>query len=130
MKYMLTLLIFINASAVSADNLTVHTVSHHFITQDMNNVNPGLGYDVNKNLRIGGFYNSYEKPSFCSVGIANITDKFRVGVGVISGYKLQNSRIYEGKHTSLIPLIAMEYDITSDVSIAWFGEVLNLELKF
>lgn len=117
------------SSAVQAD-WTVHTVSDHLTREGLNNINPGLGYDVNKNFRIGGFYNSYEEPSFYAAGIANITDKFRIGAGIISGYQLKNGLAVEGSNSSIIPLVAMEYDITSDISAILIGDVLNVVFKF
>ena len=105
-------------------------MSHPFITPGMHNFNPGVGYDINPNVRVGGLYNSYKEPSFYAAGIVNITDKFRTGLGVISGYKLEGGLVHEGSHTSIIPFIAMEYDLTDHVSVAWFGEVVHLELKF
>ena len=109
---------------------TVHTVSEHIGQSGFNNVNPGLGYDYTPSLRVGGLYNSFERPSFYAVGIYNLTDSFRIGAGVISGYVIKDWEVGQGDHDSIIPIIAMEYDISDHVSIAWFGTVLNLELKF
>lgn len=110
-------------------DVTVHTVSTHLQTSGLNNINPGVGYDFGS-LRLGGIYNSYKKPSLYAVGIIDVTDSFRVGAGVVSGYRFQDGLVVKGDHDSIIPLIAAEYDLTKHVSIVWFGEVLNLELKF
>lgn len=110
---------------------TIHTVSTHLITDDMNNVNPGLAYDVREDIRIGALYNSYNRPSLYAAKIFPIHDRVRVGLGVITGYGWDSDEhdVY-GKTTGVIPLLALELDVTKHVSIIWFGEALNLELKF
>lgn len=108
---------------------TIHTVSTHLKTDGVNNINPGIAYDFDY-IRVGGVYNSYENLSLYVVGIADITSSFRVGAGAISGYKFKNNDVAEGDSTSIIPFIAFEYDITDNVSVVLFGEVLNLALKF
>jgi len=124
-----TIFLLLLSSSVQAD-WTVHTVSDHLKTTGLNNINPGIAYDFTPNFRAGGLYNSYHRPSFYAVGLAHVNSRLRLGAGVISGYKLHGKDVGKGSDTSIIPLIAVEYDLTKHVSIAWFGEVLNLELKF
>lgn len=110
---------------------TIHTVSAHVGVSGLNNVNPGVGYDVTDNLRIGGFYNSYRKPSAYALGFFEVHPRFRVGAGVISGYTFTpGTWEVEGKTAGLIPAVAAELDITNNVSVVWFGQAFNLEVKF
>lgn len=111
-------------------DVTIHTVSVHLATSGMNNFNPGIGYDIGP-VRVGGLYNSYKRPGFYAIAIAPITPRFRVGAGVISGYRFDSeNRVLMQDDNHFIPYIAAEYDISKSWSVAWFGEVLNIEYKF
>jgi hypothetical protein len=116
---------------------TLHTVSYHVQfpgardTDRLNNFNPGLAYDVTDIFRVGAFYNSYKKPSVYGAFFLPLGDRFRVGAGLVSGYAFeQGSFRVEGHTAGVIPLIAAEFDVTKHVSVAWFGQAFNLELKW
>lgn len=110
--------------------VTIHTVSVHLVTSGMNNINPGIGYDIGP-VRVGALYNSYKRPGFYAIAIAPITPRFRIGAGVISGYRFDSeNRVLMQDDNHFIPYIAAEYDVTKSLSVAWMGEVLNLEYKF
>lgn len=117
-------------NAVHAD-WTIHTVSAHVGVKGLNPYNPGIGYDVTDKVRVGALYNSYKKPSGYALYIVPLHPRFRFGAGLISGYKL-NTNTWEvsGKTGSIIPAVALEADITRNVSAVWFGQAINLELKF
>lgn len=110
---------------------TVHTVSVHAATQGLNNINPGIAYDVRDDLRVGAIYNSYKKPSLYVAKLFNVRKRFRAGLGVISGYTWDNDKggVY-GKTSGILPLVAAEFDLAPGVSLLWFGEAFNLEVKF
>jgi hypothetical protein len=119
-----------DASAEQGD-WTIHTVSVHAGVTGLNNFNPGLAYDVRDDLRVGALYNSYEKPSLYVAKLFNIKKRFRAGVGVISGYKWDSDQNdVTGKTTGILPLVAAEFDIAPNISILWFGQAFNLEVKF
>ena len=133
MKTILAIALSATLGLAQADqgDWTVHTVSAHLITEDMNNFNPGLAYDITDNYRVGGLYNSFEKPSLYVARIFDVHSRVRVGAGIISGYKWdsdQNDVV--GKTASVLPFLAVEVDVTDNVSVIWFGEALNLEVKF
>lgn len=110
---------------------TVHTVSAHVATRGLNNFNPGIAYDVRDDLRVGGLYNSYEKPSFYVAKLFNVRKRFRAGLGIISGYTWdQDERDVVGKTSGILPFVAAEFDLAPGVSLLWFGEAFNLEVKF
>jgi hypothetical protein len=130
-------------------DITLHTVSAHVGVSGLNNINPGVGYDLTDNVRVGGFYNSYRKPSAYVAAFLNIHPRFRVGAGVISGYSFQSEDDETlksadkpecsglcGNASGVLPLVAAEFDIVPQkgsrpgVSVVWFGQALNLEVKF
>ena len=122
-------LIFSSSDAF-AEGFTVHTVSYHVGADDLNNVNVGLGYDIAENVRIGALYNSYSKPSAYAAAFVSLNKRVRIGAGVITGYAIGEDWRLEGKTTSILPLAAAEVDLTEHVSVIWFGQALNLALKF
>lgn len=112
---------------------TIHTASVHFGpgTEGLNNVNPGVAYQFANNVRVGGLYNSYKLPSVYAAYIHDVTDNFHVGLGVVSGYTWSSEEhALVGKANSVVPLLAVEADITDNVSLVWFGQAINLEVKF
>ena len=115
----------------SADegDITVHTASVHVGASGLNNINPGIAYDLKDRLRLGALLNSFKKPSVYAAYLIPLGTKVRVGVGVITGYEYKDGRVL-GKTASAIPMLAVEVDITDHVSVLWFGQALNLELKF
>lgn len=116
----------------SEGDFTVHTVSAHVGVSDLNNINPGLGYDITDDLRVGAFYNSYELPSFYIAKLIHIPfmPRIRAGLGVISGYTWDwDQEDVIGETGGLLPLVAIEADITRNVSVLWFGNAVNLEIK-
>lgn len=122
MKYTIVFMFLLTANPLQADqgNWTVHTVSMHFSNdEELNNINPGVAYDLFEYMRIGGVVNSYKRLSLYAVGIIPITHRLRVGVGTVNGYD-------NGPQ----PMAAIEYDILPDLSILWFGKAINMELKF
>lgn len=108
---------------------TVHTVSVHVGASGLNNFNPGVGYALTDNFRVGALYNSYKVPSAYALGIYNVNSRFRVGAGVISGYTYNNGAV-SGKASGVLPAVAAELDITKRLSVVWFGQAFNLEFKF
>lgn len=113
-------LAFLLSPVVQAEGWTVHTVSMHY--QDggqYNNINPGVAYDVMKYARVGAVINSYYRLSTYAAAIMPVSDKLRIGVGMVTGYR-----------PGAVPLISVEYDIRPGLSIVWFGTALNMEIKF
>jgi len=122
MKYTIVILVLLITGPLCADQggWTVHTVSMHFATdEELNNINPGVAYDPFDHMRIGGVVNSYKQLSLYAVGIVPITPRLRIGMGGVSGYG-----------DGIKSMLAVEYDIRSDLSILWFGKAINMELKF
>lgn len=129
-----------NATAEKGD-VTIHTVSAHMGAPDgLNNLNFGMGFDVTNNVRIGGFYNSYSEPSAYAaafVTIPNTGGRLRVGGGAISGYAIGDNWRLKGDAKSVLPFVAAEVDIIRvkrgrkpGVTLGWFGQAINLEVKF
>lgn len=126
-----------DSHADKAGDWTIHTVSAHVGVSGLNNVNPGVGYNVTDGLRVGALYNSYKKPSAYVAGFIDFPpgqNRVRVGGGLISGYTFDTSdtadSLITGKTTGIVPLVAVEVDITKNVSVVWFGQAFNLEVKF
>jgi hypothetical protein len=120
-----------SVQADQAGEWTVHTVSAHVGVSGLNNINPGIGYNVSEYIRLGALYNSYKKPSAYAVGFYDLHPRFRVGAGLISGYTFEPGTFQvTGKTAGIVPLIAAEVDITKHVSVVWFGQAFNLEVKF
>jgi hypothetical protein len=113
------LLCLLTASASAAEFLTLGGVSRHFERDlDLNEVNPGLGYerDYNDDMTwsVGVFKNSLRRAAF--FGTANyalwkLEDSWRAGVtaGLSSGYH----------HSAIVPL-AMPF-------IEWRGRVMAVQ---
>jgi len=116
---------YIQPACAVQDNWTLHTVSIHPGQSGMNNINIGVAYNVTDNIRIGAVHNSYEKVSLYVVNITTINDNWRIGTGVASGYR---SEFWSS--SPVIPVISVEYDITDNLSVLWFGTAINLEVKF
>ncbi len=110
-------------------DITLHTVSVHVGAPGLNNINPGVAYDVTDNVRVGGLYNSYKKPSVYAAYLYPLSSRFRIGAGIVTGYAIDGRRI-KGKTVSAIPLLAAEFDVTKRLSVIWFGQAFNLEVKF
>ena len=117
-----------DANAEQGD-ITLHTVSLHVGASGLNNLNPGAAYGVTDHVRIGALYNSYRKPSAYVFYIHPLTDRLRLAGGVISGYRYSGGRLY-GKTASAVPAIALEYDVTKQLSVVWFGQAFSLEIKY
>ena len=115
------------AEAAEGD-ITIHTVSTHIGVSGLNNINPGVAYDVTDRLRVGVLRNSFKKPSAYAALMWALHDRVHLGVGVISGYGIEDGAII-GKTAGIIPLLAVELDITDHVSVVWMGQAINLELK-
>ena len=121
------------AVAEDAGTWTIHTVSAHIGVSGLNNVNPGAGYNLTRHIRVGGFYNSYEKPSLYAAAFGDINSRVRIGAGLVSGYTFDTDSdegFLSGKTSGVVPLLALEVDITRNLSLAWFGQAINLEVKF
>lgn len=117
-------------------DFTFHTVSYHLVTEDMNNINPGIGYDVTDGLRVGAIYNSYEKPGVYAAGILQVHDRVKVGAGFITGYKFARGFQVAQEDFGMIPFLGAEVDLIKakpgrpGASLIIFGEVLNLAVKY
>jgi len=113
-------------------DITLHTVSAHVGISGLNNINPGIGYDLSDTVRVGAFYNSYRKPAVYALRIFPVTSRLRVGLGVVTGYRLREEHgdlVTSGKATSVLPALAVEFDITRRLSLAVLGQAINLEVK-
>lgn len=121
-------LVTIGLGRTCSADVTVHTVSTHVGVDGLNNINPGIGIDY-RDVRFGALYNSFEKPSVYGAYIVPLHPRVRVGLGAVTGYEYRDGGIY-GKTTGVMPLFAVEADITDNVSVLWFGRAINLELKF
>lgn len=121
------------AAVPAAAEWTVHTGSVHFgpHADEMNNFNPGLAYQFANNVRVGGFYNSYEKPSAYAAYVYDVRDNVHVGLGVISGYKWNSDqKDITGDTRGVLPLVAVEVDLNDSISLIWFAQAVSLEFKF
>jgi hypothetical protein len=121
-----------DACAAEGD-VTVHTVSTHIGVSGLNNINPGVAYDVTDNFRVGALVNSYKKPSAYAALMIPMGDRLRIGAGVISGYRFSKGDedgMVQGHTAGLVPLVAVEVDITKRLSAVWMGQAINLEVKF
>jgi len=110
-------------------DVTVHTVSTHLGGSGLNNINPGVAYDLSDRLRLGALLNSFKKPSVYAAYLIPLGTRVRAGVGAVTGYQYKDGQVL-GKTASAIPMLAVEVDVTKHVSVLWFGQALNLELKF
>jgi len=148
-RELLGLLAFVAVLAVASSDvladepgeITIHTASVHVPVpggaNDLGELNPwnfGAGYNLTSWARVGAFYNSYRKPSTYAAAFYDVAPWFRVGAGVITGYKLNrdergNWKAY-GHPAGILPLFAAEIDVTRHLSVAWFGQAFNLELKW
>lgn len=122
MKLFITIILILCSWPAQAGDWSFHLVSVHPGQSGMNNINPGASYRMNDNLRLGALRNSYEKTSIYVMGIAPVAPKWRVGMGLISGYQ-------ERYGESVIPAIAVEYDVTDSFSLVWFGLAFNVEVR-
>ncbi len=124
------LMLFGSSATYGAEgDVTIHTVSTHVGVKGLNNINPGVAYDLTDRLRLGALLNSYKKPSAYAAYMIPILPRLRVGIGAISGYQLNGMRI-SGKTASVIPLFAVEVDVLKNISVVWMGQAINLEVKF
>jgi len=110
-------------------DITVHTVSTHFGANGMNNINPGIAYNVHDRVRFGALVNSFKLPSAYGAYLLPVTEDIRLGFGLVTGYQFKDGRIL-GKTNSVIPLFAVEVDVIKNVSVLWFGTAVNVTLKF
>ena len=114
-------------------DITVHTVSTHIGVSGLNNINPGVAYDVTDNFKINDLVNSYKKPSLYAALMVPMGDRLRIGAGVISGYRFSKGDedgMVRGSTAGIVPLVAIEVDITKRFSAVWMGQAVNLEVKF
>lgn len=125
MKIKALLLVLFLLPSITLAEITIHTASVHLVTRGVNNLNPGISYD-NGDVRVGIFYNSHEKTALYATGIKDITPKFRVGYGVVSGYDLKHASTKYG----IIPLIVAELDVTDSWSLVMLADAINIEYKF
>jgi len=117
------------AATAVAGELMVHTVTAHVgLGQKLRTFTPGLAYTTN-GKRVGVLSNSYGKPSLYAAAIIPISQRTRIGVGAISGYKYSNMTI-DDDSTSVIPLVAAEVDVTDSVTLIWFMQAINISIKF
>ena len=131
-KTALALALLASASLAAAGEVVVHTGSVHFGpgTEGLNNFNPGLGYDFGR-YQVGGFYNSYELPSFYGAWKWPVTDRFTIGLGAISGYTWdRDAHEITGKSNGVIPLVAVSFRVTKHIGLTYFGQAINLEVRF
>ena len=119
----------LGAAHADQGDITLHTVSVHVGVTGLNNINPGIAYDVRDDVRVGALYNSYNKPSLYVAKLIPIKRRLRIGLGVITGYTWRDNDVY-GKTTGILPLLAVEADLLPGVSVIWFGQAISLELKF
>ena len=126
----MALLAALTPYAASGEGWTAHTVSAHVGCPDCSWATPGLAYDVHSHVRIGALLNSYHKPSAYAVGIIPVRDNVRIGLGAASGYKLGHNFQLTGDTMSVAPVLAIEVDLTDHLSLLWFGQAINLEVKF
>lgn len=134
-KTIIALALALSAAGAHADqgDITVHTLSMHFGSNadQMNNINPGIAYDIRDDLRVGALYNSYYKPSLYVAKVIRLNRRLSAGLGVISGYKWSSQeRDVVGETYSIIPMLAVEARISDNVSVLWFGQAFNLQVRF
>lgn len=123
-KNIIVAMLMIQSYPVLSDDWIIHTVSQHPFDSGVNNINPGVAYDTGE-YRSGVFYNSYKRTSFYTAKVSSITTKLKIGYGVASGY---SSEFWDS--SPLIPIIAMEYNVTNNLSLIWFGKAINIGVKF
>jgi len=131
-KTILALALALSAPLAAAGEVVVHTGSVHFGpgTDGLNNFNPGLGYDFGS-YQVGGFYNSYELPSFYGAWKWNVTDRISFGVGAITGYTWDSDEHHiTGKRNGVIPLVAVGFRVTKHIGLTYFGQAISLEVRF
>ena len=128
-KTILALALAASASLAGAGEVVVHTGSVHFGpgTSDLNNFNPGIGYDFGP-YQLGGFYNSYELPSFYGAWKLPVTDRISFGLGAITGYTWDHG--ITGDRNGVIPLVAVNFRVTKHIGLTYFGQAINLEVRF
>lgn len=100
----------------------MHLVSTHPGQSGLNNINPGIAYNVTDDIRIGAVRNSYKRLSLYVMEVYSVTDRLRIGAGAASGYEAEFG-------SPIIPVVAVEYDITDSFSVVWFGLAFNLEWR-
>jgi hypothetical protein len=117
----------------AAAEWTIHTGSVHFGSgsDEMNNLNPGIGYQFRNNVRVGALYNSYKYASAYAAYVYDVRDNVHLGFGAITGYKWDSDqKDLVGDSTGVVPLFAVEVDLSDSLSLLWFGQAINLEYKF
>lgn len=131
-KTILALALAASTALASAGEVVVHTGSIHFGpgTEGLNNFNPGIGYDFGR-YQVGGFYNSYELPSLYGAWKLPVTNRISVGLGLISGYAWdRDENALVGKRNGLVPLVAVSFRLTRHIGFTYFGQAINLEVRF
>lgn len=116
--------------AKGEEGWTIHTVSAHVGWDEANNINPGLAYETTDGWRFGGYYNSYKLPSVYAAKVIPINDRWRYGIGVVTGYKFDSEQFITGSTSGAIPFVALEFDVTEHVSIITLANAISLEIKF
>jgi len=133
MRYIIPALLLSVASVAHADELVFHTFSIHsksehehrtrtlyvyddpslnytkvdVTMQSYNNNNFGLGYKFNNGWEVGGYHNSYNRPTFYLAKEWMITDSFGVVAGAGTGY----SMIHDGRKISFIGALEYKYKL-------------------
>lgn len=106
-----------------------HTYHQHQEGQEIEAFTPGLGYETDGGYRFGALRNSFGIPSVYAVKTFPENKRFRFGLGAISGYEW-TGRGLRGRERGAVPIVGAEYDILDNVSVVWFGQALNLVLKW
>jgi len=130
MKKLITLLVIllISVPAYSGEFL-IHTFTTHVGVDGLEKYTPGLAYTNDKNYRFGILRNSFKQPSGYVVKLFPVSKRFRLGLGIISGYKYVKGSLVSSRK-NIVPLLAAELDITKNVGIIWSGNAFNLVLKY
>jgi len=115
-------------ATVQAGEHIIHTLTLHPQNVDLTPT-PGFGYATDDGARFGVLYNTFKLPSYYVAHTYDISSRFRIGLGLMSGYLVQDGEIIN-KRSGFIPFTAVEADITDHISVVWMGNVFNLELKF
>ena len=116
------------STQANAGQLLLHTFTAHIHDPGLEAVTPGIAYQTN-GYRFGILRNSYRFTSVYMSRIYPITNSLRTGVGIVSGYGVKGGCVV-GRRNGLIPFIAVEKDLTDNVSLVWFATAINLEVRW
>ena len=126
------LLLAMLSAPVMAGDLSFHTFSAHIKEDNREEFTPGIAF-TEGGYRFGYLRNSFKINSFYGTKIFRISDSMRLGLGVITGYEYattEDGTGITGKNGGAIPFVAVEKDITDNISVLWFGRAVNLIVKF